>query len=312
MIGESLAFLWRSNLALSLATLVVLALRGPVRRRFGLQRAYLLWLAPPLAFLGGLMPASPGSGAPDLWETVSSGFSRGAQGSVFQIALGLLWFCGVVLSLILVVRRHAQFVAEVRSGRAGPAVVGVMEQRFVAPADFKESFAPAVQRLVRAHERAHMDRFDTRTNGVLVVVQCLFWFNPLIHLAARAIRLDQELACDAAVVERFPAERRAYAEALFHAHQRSGAPLACHWVSGGGHPLVVRVAALANRSAPSGRDGAWIAVVFGLCIGSFTGAWASESHDRRFTSNPIHYVDYVRQVPADGSRTIWRIAASPG
>ena len=48
----------------------------------------------------------------------------------------------------------------------------------------------------------------------MALVRCLCWFNPLVHLGAQALSADQELSCDASVVERRPRTRRIYAEAL--------------------------------------------------------------------------------------------------
>ena len=46
------------------------------------------------------------------------------------------------------------------------------------------------------------------------LIRAINWFNPLVHLGAFYARVDQELACDAAVAERFPGEGRTYAEAM--------------------------------------------------------------------------------------------------
>ena len=77
----------------------------------------------------------------------------------------------------------------------------------------------------------------------------LGWFNPLVHIAAHCAHLDQELACDAAVVEALPEGRRLYAETLLKAHgvgPRSA--LACALTGTGRHPLEVRLRLL--RQAP--------------------------------------------------------------
>jgi hypothetical protein len=47
-----------------------------------------------------------------------------------------------------------------------------------------------------AHERQHIIQHDTLAYRFLQITQCVFWFNPLIHKAARIIRHDRELLCD--------------------------------------------------------------------------------------------------------------------
>ena len=61
-------------------------------------------------------------------------------------------------------------------------------------------------------------------NAVVALIQCLCWFNPLVHLAARWIRFDQELACDAAVIAERPGLRRPYAEALLKTQVMAAIP----------------------------------------------------------------------------------------
>ncbi len=111
----------------------------------------------------------------------------------------------------------------------------------------------------------------------MAVIQCLNWFNPLVHLAARLMRVDQELACDEAVVNRFPNARRAYAEVLMKAQMAVlPLPLGCYWPSRSQHPLVERVAML--KRARVGRT-RWRtgAVVLGcLWAGAGLAAWASQ------------------------------------
>jgi len=164
-----------------------------------------------------------------------------------------------------------------RAGRAGPAVFGVIAPRLVVPFDYADRFTLEQRRLIRVHERAHMDRLDPRYTALAVLLQCLGWFNPLLHLAARAMRTDQELACDATVVARLPAQRRCYAEALL-AHQRAQihAPLGCHWGGLGVHPLEARIVTLMRpQPAQERQDAGMIGLgVLAAIIGVV--AWAAQ------------------------------------
>src|SRR3546814_16727473 len=77
----------------------------------------------------------------------------------------------------------------------------------------------------------------------MAALRCVYWFNPLLWIAADRFRRDQELACDATVVARHPHARRAYGEAMVKTQLSAmPAPLACHWF--GGHPLKERIAML--------------------------------------------------------------------
>jgi beta-lactamase regulating signal transducer with metallopeptidase domain len=143
---------------------------------------------------------------------------------------------------------QARFMAELAAGRAGPAVVGLISPRIVMPAD-DGAYSPQERELIRAHERAHVARKDPRAVAFVALAQCACWFNPFVHLAAHLLRLDQELACDAAVVLSRPRSRALYARTLLKT-QLAAAPLpfGCYWPARGAHPLEVRVALLKRRS----------------------------------------------------------------
>jgi hypothetical protein len=155
-------------------------------------------------------------------------------------------------------------------------MVGVWRPRLVLPADFEARFSDREQALILAHEQHHQQSGDTRINGLVSRVCCLNWFNPLVHLAAHQLRVDQELACDAAVVERFPGERRTYAEALLKSQLVSAPlPLRCTWPSGSSTLLQERLKMLTLNSPGRRRLAAGAVLVGALCLGTAVAAWAA-------------------------------------
>jgi beta-lactamase regulating signal transducer with metallopeptidase domain len=52
------------------------------------------------------------------------------------------------------------------------------------------------KRVVLLHELAHVSRWDYAIHVMIVVVCALYWFNPVVWLAARLSNLEQERACD--------------------------------------------------------------------------------------------------------------------
>jgi hypothetical protein len=70
------------------------------------------------------------------------------------------------------------------------------------------------QRDVLLHELSHMARRDSLTQTFAAIVRALFWFSPAAWYALRALRLDQEQACDERVIAG-GAEPIAYAQTLF-------------------------------------------------------------------------------------------------
>lgn len=74
---------------------------------------------------------------------------------------------------------------------------------------------PEQMKLVLLHEMTHYHGNHLRWKYVATVNLVLFWWNPLVWLGFRYFCQDQELACDAAVLEKLePSERKRYAETL--------------------------------------------------------------------------------------------------
>lgn len=297
MSGDIVEALIRANLALAAAIVAVMLLRKPVRNRLGPVAAYALWLAAPLCALVSLIPVRAPT-AMTFYQTVEltpkalAAAARTTQqmASLTNIAV-TAWAIGAVLALGLFALRQVRFVRA--AGRltpldgapgvlrgehvdAGPLVLGALRPRIVVPADFAERFQGEARALVLAHEDVHLRRGDATINGLVVALQCLCWFNPLVHLAARAMRVDQEIACDAAVIARHPHARRLYAETLLSTVLTAKtAPLGCHWPAAGPHPLKERLTMLNAASLTPLRRKAGLAVVALAASAAAGGVWAA-------------------------------------
>lgn len=299
MIAAFLAGLLKANLAASAAVLAVLALRRPVRNRFGARAAYALWIAPLLCAAAVFAPHTPvpASDAQRAWASAAELVVAAPQVTSPRLGLdpALLvfapWLVGAAAMAALMFRRQTRFTAAMRPLRpavargvfraarndVGPAVVGAFRPRIVAPADFESRFAPHEQALILAHERAHLAGGDAAINALACAIQCLCWFNPLAPVAARKLRVDQELACDATVVGHFPEVRRAYAELLLKTQLTSQVlPIGCHWPARAEHPLKERIAMLrCPLPGPALRAWGGVAAVTVSAVAAGL-AWASQ------------------------------------
>jgi beta-lactamase regulating signal transducer with metallopeptidase domain len=100
----------------------------------------------------------------------------------------------------------------------GPAVFNWRRPVILLPESMASELDERSMRHVVLHELAHVRRGDLGMNLVLVVLQAVHWFNPVLWLVFRRMRADRELAADElsmACLE--PSEARAYGATLIRA-----------------------------------------------------------------------------------------------
>lgn len=283
--------LLRLTFAGSAAMLLVLLLRAPLRRLAGAQAAYLCWMAVPLALLAAALPVrmTPAMAVDvtPVLQAAGAGFGAAATPLALQWTdwAVRLWACGALATLTIMALAQRSFVRGLgvlveRAGihtassrTAGPALLGLWRPIVVVPADFAERYSEAEQALIVVHEQTHAARRDPAANALLALLRCAFWFNPLSYLAAARFRFDQELACDAAVMQRHGAHSQAYASAMLKTQTASAPAFAtCNWQSC--HPLKERIMNLKHTVRSTARRRAGHLIVALLAGASMLGTVA--------------------------------------
>lgn len=297
-----------ANLAAGIAILLVILLRKPARSLFGARTAYALWLLVPVLPVVTLLPGPPrivevvtlpqsvslpATSRVDLQPRLDIGIpaetaaptptaapaviASPSQPADPWLIAAWVWIAGIVAMMAWLLRGQSRFMDDARAGFAGPAVAGFIKPRIITPADFEERFEPAEREMILAHETIHIDHNDARINAFVALARCVCWFNPAIHIAAHFMRIDQELACDALVVERHPRARAIYASALLKAQLASRPlPLGCYWPAQDEHPLTERVEMLKRLSPNRARQTIGGGVLLLLAMGAGYTAWAAQ------------------------------------
>ena len=237
-------------LSASLLMLLVLAVRKPVAALFGAEWAYALWLLPVFV---PLLPPLPSLTPTPVFTVLLPPVGGGAAPSVAPTSSGewlllllALWGGGAAFFAIWQQSTYSAFMLHLGpQGRTavppsyggikvvesdaveGPVALGIFNRRIVVPVDFGTRYSAVEQRLALEHELIHHQRFDLVWNWVALAMLTFNWFNPVAHIAFRAFRADQELACDAAVTRRSPTERHDYALALVKSASQPGLIAAC-------------------------------------------------------------------------------------
>jgi TonB family protein len=82
-----------------------------------------------------------------------------------------------------------------------PMTWGIVRPVAVLPATARDWPANRL-RAVLLHELVHIQRHDLLAQTLAQAACCLYWFHPLVWLAAREMRKEREVACDDAVLNR--------------------------------------------------------------------------------------------------------------
>ncbi|HMI44030.1 MAG TPA: M56 family metallopeptidase, partial [Gemmatimonadaceae bacterium] len=78
---------------------------------------------------------------------------------------------------------------------AVPVTWGIVYPAVLLPQD-SDSWSEERRRFVLVHEMAHVKRFDALTQLLAQISLAVFWFDPLVWLAAHQMRVEREHACD--------------------------------------------------------------------------------------------------------------------
>lgn len=196
--------------------------------------AYGLWLLVPLVLLC--------NNAPESLTTIPTGsFSRyivsvtpsnlPVETNWFYVG----WLIGAITILAFVLPKYTQLYRSL--GRANivsnkvchtselvtsPVVVGIFSPKILIPENFNSLFCEKQQKMVIEHEGIHVSHGDHLWNLFALFLMILFWFNPLVWIAARFFRVSQERACDDQALKNKPkAHKILYVKALLQcAEQR--------------------------------------------------------------------------------------------
>jgi TonB family protein len=302
--NELLRELMQATLATSAAIVLLQLLRKPLRQRFGARLAYQAWLLVPVAMLAVWLPArtaplqaSAGNALVRMGEVALGDPVAASLPVEWRGVVVTAWITGALLALAWFALTQRSFMRQLQRKRdrafdtvegQGPALVGLWRPRIVLPKDFRERYTRGERRLVLAHEIAHLRAGDLHAQALATALRCLFWFNPLVHLAASAFRFDQELACDANVLMKFPRARSRYGSAMLKTQLAvTGLPVGCHWQSS--HPLKERIEML-KQPLPARTRRLAGSMLVAVIVGC--GTWAA------WAAQPTHPAKTAATAPA--------------
>ena len=158
---------------------------------------------------------------------------------------------------------------------AGPMTAGLFRPKIFLPAKFEADYSEDEQTLALAHEIAHLARGDLFALLAASLLRVVQWPNPLVHVAFRAYRSDQEAACDAFVMEKLnaPSAAAPYASAILKSARSASAHP--HFALALAHPVKERLMLLKNRPHSPARRALGLACA---CVVAATGLAATANY----------------------------------
>lgn len=212
----------------------------------------------------------------------------------------IVWYAGAAGMAALFLIANVRFARRLRRSRelledqhdclfpvyrcdeiASPCLVGVLRPAIYITGAAAED--PQRLRYILAHEQTHARHLDPLWSAVRAVCLVLWWFDPLVWLAAHLSRLDGELACDEGTIARLgDAERASYGEALLSLIPVRAAKgeilLSATSMTAGRREMKERILRIAQRRRlvlPALI--AALALTVGVCAVTFTGAADTET-----------------------------------
>lgn len=202
-----------------------------------------------------------------------------AQSVSFIDILPILWLAGAVLALMMMVYTNLRFLSAARGaetvqpgrlpvllikGIPSPCLAGLMRPRIYV--NEKALASREMLDMVLLHETTHFKRKDHLWTLLRALLICLWWWNPLVWLAARLSRMDCEAACDEAVIGGMDTDgRRLYGMSLIALMRRvPEQPFALSIgtsMSGGKKQMKERIEMIARYTGKN----KWIALAVILC-----------------------------------------------
>ena len=234
--------------------------------------------------------------------------------------LRLIWICGMAVMAFLFLSENLRFARKLRRTRVSlegaesrypvylcddipsPCLFGLCKPKiYVTSAAAKD---PETLRYVIAHEETHARHLDPLWSLLRSLCLVIWWFDPLVWLAAHFSKIDCELACDEGVLRRLGEEKRIpYGETLLKLIPvgRAGNPvLTATTMTAGKRQMKDRIRRIAEHRRP--LIAALVIVVLlaaVVCACTFTGGKPKQEPDPEPT--PTETVHHTGQpaIPAD-------------
>lgn len=153
---------------------------------------------------------------------------------ILLVCAAVVWPAGVLILMLRLIRRNLSFYQHLKTARKitkpevlqlledckdtlgltlevplleveeidSPGLFGCWRPIMILPTGLVDEYSERELKHILLHELAHVKRKDMAMNWVMVGLEILHWFNPIVWLGFTRMRAARELACDALVLSR--------------------------------------------------------------------------------------------------------------
>lgn len=194
-------------------------------KRFYLLGSLALSFSIPLLSQTQLVEITPNSGTTMIITNTTQEGAAVVNYNWISTVLWSIYMLGVIVFSIRFFKNLGQLLVRIQSNpkQKGKQISYVLLQKWVIPHTFfsyifvnKKGFEHReIPRSVLVHERAHATQKHSLDILLAELLQLVFWFNPLLYLYKRSIKLNHEFLADKAVLQAgYPTAN--YQETLLH------------------------------------------------------------------------------------------------
>ena len=138
--------------------------------------------------------------------------------------LGILQECKTVLKL------NSNVSVVYDDSLKSPGLSGIFHPKIIISPEIIKKLPPDELRCIFLHELSHLKRRDLLISGIVLAIQVVYWFNPIIWYALNKFKQDREIACDAAVLSTLNSEeQKRYGQTIINLLQMLSEP---YWALG--------------------------------------------------------------------------------
>lgn len=183
-----------------------------------------------------------------------------------------------------------------------PVIAGLFHPYIYLPSHLISDCKAADIRYMLLHELQHYKHKDSIVNYIGNLAVILYWFNPFLWLALKAMQNDREVACDSAVLEMLDtASCHGYADTLINYAEKVSSSLfpSASGLSSGMRLMKRRIRNITAYKKPSAKKKIQGTVVFAataallICLAPTVSTYASDEADYKWdtTDKSISYTD---------------------